>query len=99
MQIPSDEAYISINTDFLPAELKGSDLTALVSSWQSGAISKETMFYNLQQGEIIPENTTFEEEEEAISNEMLNLSNNDNPNFDDEVNDEDNMEEEEIVNG
>ena len=91
MQINSSNAYIAINTDFIPSQLKGTDLTALISSWQSGAISKETMFYNLQQGEIIPENTTFDEEEESIANEITGLQSTNNMNID--IEDEDNDEE------
>jgi hypothetical protein len=60
---------ISINREFMPESMTPQELTALVSSWQSGAISKETLFTKLQQGDIIQSDTTFEDEQAAIDAE------------------------------
>jgi hypothetical protein len=68
--LAAEEPSFQMNTDFLPASLSGNDLVALVSSWQSGAISKETLFYNLQQGEIVPDDATFDGEEAKIEEEQ-----------------------------
>lgn len=56
-----------INTDYLPVSLGAQELLALVTAWQSGAISQETLYHNLQAGEIIQEGVTFEEEQERIA--------------------------------
>jgi len=57
---------INLNTDFMPSKMSYQDMTALVSAWQSGAFSTEILFSNLQSGEIIPVEVSFEEEQERI---------------------------------
>ena len=37
-----------------------------MSAWQAGAISEQTLFQNLQRGEVVAEGVTFEEEQERI---------------------------------
>jgi hypothetical protein len=64
-----------LNTDYFPMPLASADITALVGAWQQGAISKETLFYNLKRGELIPEDTTLEDEEAAIGDEPPVLAN------------------------
>ena len=41
--------------------------------WQAETISYETLFTNLQQGEIIPHGTTHEEEREKIKSGLDDL--------------------------
>jgi hypothetical protein len=57
-----------INRDFFPVPMDAPTLQALVSAWQSGAISQETLFQNLQEGEIISSDTDFEKESAKIAN-------------------------------
>jgi hypothetical protein len=57
---------IKLNTDYLPAKMTPQELQALVGAWQSGAISSQTFFYNLQQGEIIAQDVDFDDEQENI---------------------------------
>ena len=57
---------ITLNTDFIEIGMTGPELTALVGAWQSGAISRETLFWNLQQGEMIPPGVTSDEEKEKV---------------------------------
>lgn len=57
---------VTLNTDFIEIGMTGPELTALVGAWQSGAISRETMFWNLQQGEMIPPGVTSDEEKDKI---------------------------------
>jgi hypothetical protein len=68
MMLGQDPESVSVeaNTDFVELRLSSLDIAALVDSWLKGAISKETMFTNLQRGDIVPENVTFEDEEERI---------------------------------
>lgn len=63
-----------INRDFIPIKMDSATLTAMVASWQQGAFSKETLFDNLKQGEIIADNITFEEEEARTETAMIGLS-------------------------
>jgi hypothetical protein len=53
---------IEINRNFYVQKMQPQMLTALVASYQAGAISQQTLFYNLQQGEIQPDDVTFEME-------------------------------------
>lgn len=70
-----DRITYEINRDFVPSKMDSQTLTALVSSWQMGAFSKETLFQNLKQGEIIADDVTFEEEEARTENNgMMGLS-------------------------
>lgn len=63
-------ATITLNTDFMATGMTPQKLTALIQSWQSGGISKQTLFYNLQKGEIIDAMRTFEDEENDIETEI-----------------------------
>lgn len=66
----SGDVVFSLNRDFFPVPLTAQDLTSLVAAWQTGAISKETLFERLKRGQIITDSRTFEEEETKISNAM-----------------------------
>ena len=68
--IAGDEIFIQLNTDFTPGILSGQDLIAIVQAWQSGAMSYESLFENLQRGEIIRAEKTVLEEREAIEAEQ-----------------------------
>lgn len=59
-------AMITLNRDFLPTQMTPQMLRELVSSWQNGAISDLTLFDNLKRGEIISDDTDFEEERASI---------------------------------
>ena len=61
---------IELSTDFLPANISAQDLTALVNSWLQGAISKETLFINLQQGEVVPADADYQDEEDKIAADL-----------------------------
>lgn len=52
-----------INREFFPASMTPQMLHELVASWQAGAISKQTLFDQLQKAEIISEAIDFEEEQ------------------------------------
>jgi len=62
------EASISLNTDFVGAAMSASELTALMSAWQSGGIGNRTLHHNLEQGERLPDDMdldAFEEDQSA----------------------------------
>lgn len=70
----SGEVKFALNRDFSPAGMSAQELTALVGAWQSGAISQQTLFDNLQRGEIIDGAVTFDEEQARTSEAPINLS-------------------------
>jgi hypothetical protein len=68
--LTGDVAY-TLNNDFMPIRMSAQELTALIGSWQSGAISNQTLFNNLQDGEIIAQGVTFEVEQERINSQRI----------------------------
>lgn len=70
----SGEVIFELNRDFFPASMDSQRLTALVTSWQYGAISKETLFENLKQAEIVSDTKTFEDQETEIANAAPTLA-------------------------
>lgn len=69
----SGEITVEINTDYTEAGLSAQDLTALVSAWQSNAISQQTLYYNLKHGEMYDEKSTFEIEQERINAQSIGI--------------------------
>ncbi len=67
----TEEPVYEINRDFMSVKMDAPTLLAMVSSWQQGAISKETLFDNMKQGQIIKDDVTFEEEESRINNQLI----------------------------
>jgi len=64
-----DDLSFRLNIDFDFSKLDPQQLTALMAAVQSGSMSKESYFYNLERGEMYPPNTTFEEEQKNITGE------------------------------
>ncbi len=60
------EVQAEFNNDFMDVHLDSATLTALLSAWMSGAISYETLFFNMQQGELIPDGTDVDTERDRI---------------------------------
>jgi hypothetical protein len=67
----SGEVSYRLNTDFIPAKMSAQELTALVASWQAGAISGQTLFYNLKEGEVIADAVDYEDEQERINSQGI----------------------------
>lgn len=61
-----DAVECELNREFYPTPMSDKMLTALVMAWQQGAISFETLFDNLQGGDVIDGDKTAEEEQAAI---------------------------------
>jgi len=57
---------VKLNKDFETAHLNGQELSALVSAWQAGAISRDALLHNLRQGEILPPGRSDQQEGELI---------------------------------
>lgn len=56
----------SLNIDYGIRRLSAPEILALVQGWQQGAYSKQTLFQNLQAGQVISEDASFEVEEARI---------------------------------
>lgn len=65
----SEEVEVKLNRDWIETKMDAGTLTALVKAWQSGAMSHQTLWENLQSGEIAPVDRTYEEEKQLIEDE------------------------------
>lgn len=71
----ADEVTVKPNLSFVDSTLTPQEAVAVVSLWQSGALSKQTVYENLQKGEIASAERSFEEEQELIDAEGAGLGN------------------------
>lgn len=60
----SGNVTYEINKDFLPMPMGAAELREWVAAWQSSAISGRTFYEGLKSGELVPENLTYEDEQE-----------------------------------
>jgi hypothetical protein len=60
--VTAQQALIELNTDYDVAKLSASDIVALVYAWQQGAMSRDTLHYRMERGEMLPPGRTLEEE-------------------------------------
>jgi hypothetical protein len=68
------KAKAKLNTDFMDTQMTFAELEALVRTWQAGAISYETMYYNMERGEVTRPGIEAEEERQLIDTQKPNLS-------------------------
>lgn len=69
----AEEAVYQLNTDYNPVSMSAQDLTALLAAWQSGAISYDTLYMNLQKGEIASADVSAEDELNKVGNNEVGL--------------------------
>jgi len=60
--VTGEQIKYELNADFDTTLMDASDIQALVSAWQMGAISRDTLLHNFRQGEILPPGRTNEQE-------------------------------------
>jgi hypothetical protein len=65
--VTSGEVLIQLNTDFSTKGMDSQELQAVVGAWQSGAISRDTMFELFRKGEILPDGRTNQDEAALIA--------------------------------
>lgn len=65
-----EKIVVKPNLSFINAKLTSSDLQALVKAWQDNAISYETLYENLQRGEVATPERDAEEERKLIDAEI-----------------------------
>jgi hypothetical protein len=75
----TDSVKIELNADFIDYRLDPAEITAYVSAYLQGAMSFETMFDNLQRGEVIPSGRTMEEEQSSIERNPPQVSYSEEP--------------------
>jgi hypothetical protein len=67
--VTNEQVVMELNTDFTMTGMSAQELTAVVTAWQKGAVSRDTMLHLFRRGEILPEGRTTEEEEKLIARE------------------------------
>ncbi len=60
--VSADLVLVSLNTDFSLQGMDAPSITALVSAWQTGGISHDTLLDSLRKGEVIPDGRSNAEE-------------------------------------
>ncbi len=60
--IGDNQVLAQLNLDFSARGMSSEEITAIVSAWQAGAISQESMFELLRRGEVLPAGRTNDEE-------------------------------------
>jgi hypothetical protein len=60
--VSTNMAACMLNSDYDVQSLSASDMVAMVYAWQQSAISRDTLHYRLERGEILPPGRTIEEE-------------------------------------
>jgi hypothetical protein len=65
--INDNQALVRLNTDFSLKGITSQELLSIVSAWQSGAISQNSMFELFRKGEILPDGRTNEEERALLT--------------------------------
>lgn len=71
MGLDPEKITVTPNLDFIDSQLTPADAQALVSVWQEGAISYETLYGNLQAGGIASAERDHEEELKLIDDEDI----------------------------
>jgi hypothetical protein len=64
--IENVESEVHLNRDFVSQKLSAQDITALISAYQANTISLDTFLYNMSVGEVLPADTTIEQEKSKI---------------------------------
>ncbi len=69
--ISHDAVMVKLNTDFSAKGMASDKITALVSAWQAGAISRDTMFDLFRAGEVLPTGRSNEEEQKLLAAQKI----------------------------
>jgi hypothetical protein len=70
----TDDVSVKLNTDFMPKEMDAQLFRELTNAYLSGAISYNTYFYKLKEGEVIREEVQEEEEQDRLESREPVLS-------------------------
>jgi hypothetical protein len=64
--IGDNAVLVNLNTDFSAKGMASDQIKAIVSAWQAGAISRDTMFDLFRNGEVLPVGRSNEEEQRLL---------------------------------
>lgn len=70
-QLDFKEVKVLLNTDYDVSTMNAQEISALVSLWQQGGISKRDLFKNLKDGEILSAERDFDEMNAEIDEEQM----------------------------
>lgn len=62
----SEDVSVTLNTDFMPKEMDSNMFRELTNAYLTGAISYNTYFFKLKEGEVIREEVQEEEEQDRL---------------------------------
>ena len=66
----AENIEVFLNEDYVDTKLEGADITALMSAYQGGAISLDSLIWNMASGERIPVGRTVDDEIALIEGDM-----------------------------
>lgn len=69
--VADSDVGVTLNTDVVQVDVQPEHLAKLLLYFQSGRISKETLYHNLVRGEFARPGVSFEDEEQAIDAEGI----------------------------
>ena len=61
-----DEAKVELTSDFMPSQAPAQTLTAMIAAWQANAISHDSLWAYMQEGELVDPRRTIEDEQTLI---------------------------------
>jgi hypothetical protein len=65
--LEAQAASFTMNTDLAARAMSGEEISAVVSAWRTGAISRETMLDRLKRGEVLPDGRSVAQERALIN--------------------------------
>ena len=65
-----EKIEVRLNEDYVDTKLAGADITALMSAYQGGAISLDSLIWNMSSGERLPLGRTVDDEISLIEGDM-----------------------------
>ena len=69
-----DDVSVTFSRDFIEVSMDPAGIIAQMKLWQAGAISRQTLYENLQQGEIARADRSYADEKDMIEEEGGDLS-------------------------
>ena len=70
MGLSESTVSLTLNKVFLQSRMAATDLAELMKAWQAGGISYETLYWNLERGELTRPDVTMEEEQRLIDTQQ-----------------------------
>ncbi len=64
--LDAKDGAFAMSTDLAARAMSGEEITAVVTAWRAGAISRETMLDRLKRGEVLPDGRSVAQERRLI---------------------------------